>query len=170
MIKRGGRCLSGGFSGYTGWFNVFFPLISKQFNRFCAPYSASADYALAGLRESWTGMLATLHRQGDEGDVKGKQFGVSKLLALGIKAKQFGVMPSEDYPDGTDKVPMTWAYYDLEFPMEFVSGFVGYTMDADTKAVTPVLSWYLLDKTPEVKVQDADLGDQNAILEKLRCQ
>merc|ERR1712205_189926 len=102
MIKRGGRCLSGGFSGYTGWFNVFFPLISKQFNRFCAPYSASADYALAGLRESWTGMLATLHRQGDEGDVK---------------AKQFGVMPSEDYPDGTDKVPMTWAYYDLEFPM-----------------------------------------------------
>merc|ERR1712107_117134 len=37
-----------------------------------------------------------------------------------------------------------------EFPVEFVSGFVGYTRDPKTRAVMPVMSWYLLDKTTSV--------------------
>merc|ERR1712146_232793 len=89
---------------------------------------------------------------------------------MGSSGKKFAVMDSANYPDGTDKVPMTWEYYDLEFPMEFVSGFVGYTQDAETRAIMPVLSWYLLDKTPCVKVTD-DVGkDSKAVLEHLRAQ
>lgn len=155
MLKDGGRSGSGGFTGYTGWFNVFFPKIGKSFNRFCVPYSDSADYARAGLRGSWEPALrlfgSTEKRTGPNRD--------------------FVIQDAGDYPDGTDKVPMTWSYYDLKFPMEFVSGFVGYTQDPDTRAIMPVLSWYLLDKTPAVRVEEEALAaDPAACVESLRAQ
>jgi len=155
MLKRGGRAGSGGFTGYTGWFNVFFPKIEKSFNRFCVPYRDSADYARAGLRESWS--KPQFHR-------------FTKESTTGPK-RDFAVVDAFDYPDGTEKVPMTWNYYQLEFPMEFVSGFVGYTQDPDTRAIMPVLSWYLLDKTPGVKVEEAALAtDPGACIESLKAQ
>lgn len=177
MIKRGGRSGSGGFTGYTGWFNVFFPLmrfLRWTDNPFCVPYSESADYARAGLRESWVApgyAVPTQERRTRLQRVCRLRDAclqrVCRLRGADPRAadkfecegagddKKFAVMDSANYPDGTDQVPMTWEYYDIEFPMEFVSGFVGYTQDPETRAVMPVLSWYLLDKTPSVRIEDA---------------
>eukprot|EP00931_Biecheleriopsis_adriatica_P073793 TRINITY_DN48012_c0_g1_i1.p1 TRINITY_DN48012_c0_g1~~TRINITY_DN48012_c0_g1_i1.p1 ORF type:complete len:480 (-),score=69.98 TRINITY_DN48012_c0_g1_i1:31-1470(-) len=156
MLKRGGRAGSGGFTGYTGWFNVFFPKIKKSFNRFCVPYCDSADYARAGLRESWS---------------SGNKFYRNAQKSAADTERDFAVQHTSDYPDGTEKVPMTWNYHELEFPMEFVSGFVGYTQDPDTRAIMPVLSWYLLDKTPGVKVDEEALAvGPTACIESLRAQ
>lgn len=147
MIKRGGRHGSGGYSGFTGWFNVFFPIIRNRFNKFCVPYRNDIDYAGAGLKESWTSF-----RNIEEND------------------RKFDVQDTSDYPKGTDQIPMTWAYYDLEFPMEFVNGFIGFTQDPKTKAIMPVVSWYLLDKTPGVKVNEKDQGNPKDALKSLRAQ
>jgi len=147
MIKRGGRHGSGGYSGFTGWFNVFFPIIGKRFNKFCVPYRNDIDYASAGLKESWTSF-----RNSEEND------------------RKFDVQDTSDYPKGIDQIPMTWAYYDLEFPMEFVNGFIGFTQDPKTKAIMPVVSWYLLDKTPGVKVNEKDQGNPKDALKSLRAQ
>lgn len=152
MIKRGGRQGSGGFTGYTGWFNVFFPLIQKRPNRFCVPYSSSSDYIVAGLKESWQGMFMRQEDMGAEPEL------------------HFQVQDCNNYPDGTDTVPMTWEYHGLEFPMEFVSGFVGYTQDPVTRAIMPVLSWHLLDKTPSVKLQEKDVVSSEAAVESLLSQ
>jgi len=155
MLKRGGIRGSGGFTGYSGWFNVFFPMIGKSFNRFCLPYCDSADYARAGLRESWS---KPRHERNAADSTAGPK-------------RDFRVVDSVHYPDGIEKIPMTWNYYELEFPMEFVSGFVGYTQDPDTRAIMPVLSWYLLDKTPGVKLEEATLAaDPADRIETLRAQ
>jgi len=150
MIKRGGRHGSGGYSGFTGWFNAFFPIIENRFNRFCVPYRNDIDYASAGLKESWHSMFDRRHANEN--------------------VRKFDVQDDSLYPKGTDQIPMTWAYYDLEFPMEFVNGFVGFTQDPRTKAITPVVSWYLLDKTPGVKVNEKDQGNPKGALESLRAQ
>mmetsp|Transcript_30352 Transcript_30352/g.49409 ORF Transcript_30352/g.49409 Transcript_30352/m.49409 type:complete len:421 (-) Transcript_30352:358-1620(-) len=44
MIKTGATYGSGGYSWYSGWFNVFFPLVEKKWNGFCVPYSMKQDY------------------------------------------------------------------------------------------------------------------------------
>merc|ERR1712100_474024 len=129
--------------GFTGWFNAFFPIIENRFNRFCVPYRNDIDYASAGLKESWHSMFD--RRQANE------------------NMRKFDVQDDSLYPKGTDQIPMTWAYYDLEFPMEFVNGFVGFTQDPKTKAIMPVVSWYLLDKTPGVKVNEKDQGNQKVL-------
>merc|ERR1711865_1086600 len=95
---------------------------------------------------------------------------IGKRKGADEETREFSVQDSSVYPQGMDKIPMTWAYYDLEFPMEFVSGFVGFTQDPQTKAIMPVLSWYLLDKTPAVKVDAKDQGNPKEALESLRAQ
>merc|ERR1712000_376930 len=89
---------------------------------------------------------------------------------MGGSKREFEVQDSADYPDGTDTVPMIWEYHDLEFPMEFVSGFLGYTQDPETRAVMPVMSWYLLDKTPSVKLDGKDANSPEAAVASLHKQ
>ena len=51
MIKRGwhGRG-SGSASHYSGWINVFFPLMGKKWNEYCVPYEGSIDYIQKGFK------------------------------------------------------------------------------------------------------------------------
>ena len=46
MIKRGARNGSGGYTWFSGWFNILFPFISKvnEPNKYCVPYSMKLDY------------------------------------------------------------------------------------------------------------------------------
>merc|ERR1712187_462801 len=122
---------------------------SGHAHRYCQPYSHSADYATAGLKESWKGFG---ERRQDTSE------------------RHFAVQDASDYPDGRDIVPLTWEYYGMEFPMEFVSGFMGFTQDIETRAVMPIVSWYLLDKTPTVKLEEKDMGDPETIVASLREQ
>ena len=49
MIKRGARGGSGGYSWFSGWFNILFPFIQSRANRFCVPYSMDHAYVEQGL-------------------------------------------------------------------------------------------------------------------------
>eukprot|EP01084_Bolivina_argentea_P290545 499089_1 len=51
MIKRGSIYGSGAYSWFTGWFNVFFPFINKQWNRWCEPYNMDKTYVQQGLMD-----------------------------------------------------------------------------------------------------------------------
>ena len=52
MIKRGARHGSGGWSWYSGWFNVFYPIIRGSMNDYCVPYESSVAYVTSGLKKS----------------------------------------------------------------------------------------------------------------------
>merc|ERR1712193_52765 len=105
-----------------------------------------------------------------DSDNPDEQARANKRINPDENERKFDVQDASLYPKGTDQIPMTWAYYDLEFPMEFVNGFVGFTQDPNTKAITPVVSWYLLDKTPGVKVDEKDQGNPKDALKSLRAQ
>eukprot|EP01084_Bolivina_argentea_P196956 337606_1 len=49
MVKRGSTGGSGGYSWYSGWFNILFPFINKRWNRFCEPYSMDKSYVAQGF-------------------------------------------------------------------------------------------------------------------------
>ena len=55
MIKRGARYGSGGWEWYSGWINVFFPLVQGRMNQFCVPYESSCDYIQSGLNNAGRG-------------------------------------------------------------------------------------------------------------------
>merc|ERR1719336_356655 len=49
MVKQGAQHGSGGYSWFSGWFNVFYPYLgSGGSNRFCAPYSKEMRYESRG--------------------------------------------------------------------------------------------------------------------------
>ncbi len=47
MIKRGATFGSGAHSYFCGWFNVLFPYLEDEFNRYCTPYSMEQEYVMA---------------------------------------------------------------------------------------------------------------------------
>ena len=49
MIKRGAQGGSGGYSWYTGWFNILFPFLNSQDNKYCQPYSMDKRYVQQGF-------------------------------------------------------------------------------------------------------------------------
>ena len=51
MIKRGAEYGSGGYSWFSGWFNILFPFIRNKPNRFCVPYTMDKGYVEQGLNE-----------------------------------------------------------------------------------------------------------------------
>jgi hypothetical protein len=48
------------------------------------------------------------------------------------------------FPSGLSKVSVTWAYFDQEIPLEFNSGFLCAKQDPTTKAISPVICWYIM--------------------------
>ena len=52
MIKRGAIMRSGGYSFYSGWFNIFFPYLDKKWNEFCIPYAMNQKYVSQGFELS----------------------------------------------------------------------------------------------------------------------
>jgi len=49
MIKRGATGGSGGYSWYSGWFNILFPYLTDKKNEMCVPYEFKASYVQSGF-------------------------------------------------------------------------------------------------------------------------
>ena len=64
MIKRGATFGSGSWSWYSGWINVFFPIIRGKMNQYCVPYGISCDYVRKGLKKSGSGNDAQHYPKG----------------------------------------------------------------------------------------------------------
>jgi hypothetical protein len=58
----------------------------------------------------------------------------------------FGGMTTESFPSGLSVAPFTWYYYDLIFTMDFVAGFMGFSQNIATKALTPAIGWVVRDR------------------------
>jgi hypothetical protein len=48
---------------------------------------------------------------------------------------------TEVFPSGLARAPFLWKYFEQEFPMEFLGGFVGVRQDADSLALRPEIGW-----------------------------
>eukprot|EP01083_Nonionella_stella_P004853 14184_1 len=132
MVRRGALGGSGGIYGmtdlkrrhkvfYSGWFNIFFPLIcpqnwrgkdvEMQQNRYCVAYDDDAKYVQCGL----------------DGGVYGPHI--------------------EGYPRGVSSAPVK--YIDLssaepvEYPMKFIAGFLGCDQCEKTLEITPKVGWLI---------------------------
>lgn len=64
MIKKGAIYGSGAYSYYSGWVNVFFPLINQHFNPYCKPYKDNEEYVMSGLEQASHGMECGLYPNG----------------------------------------------------------------------------------------------------------
>eukprot|EP00487_Bulimina_marginata_P012455 TRINITY_DN8736_c0_g1_i2.p1 TRINITY_DN8736_c0_g1~~TRINITY_DN8736_c0_g1_i2.p1 ORF type:complete len:239 (-),score=21.83 TRINITY_DN8736_c0_g1_i2:231-947(-) len=124
MIKRGSRGGSGGYSWYTGWFNILFPFINSRPNRFCVPYAMDKSYVEQGLNARMRGM----GWGGGENDVG-------------------------DYPMGLASAPMVWDYNGKEIPMRFISGFCGYSQDPKSLEICPNVAWCVAYSLTEEEIK-----------------
>ncbi|PLX07907.1 MAG: hypothetical protein C0596_09220 [Marinilabiliales bacterium] len=52
----------------------------------------------------------------------------------------------EDFPTGMSTCDFTWIYYLLEIPMQFKSGFIGFSQN-DKMEIRPEISWYISDRS-----------------------
>ena len=152
MIKKGSVRGSGGYDYFSGWINTFFPFIGKELvdNPFCfdqpwpaisqklntknTPYYVNIDGSLeyaGGSSPNWRG--------GDE-SITGPQIG--------------------QYPNGLTACPVEWDYLGITLPMQFVSGFIGYTHDLKNDGIViPVVGWCMAH-TKDQKVVEGILKDK----------
>ena len=59
-----------------------------------------------------------------------------------------GASPSS-FPLGLARAPFDWMYYEEQFDMEFLGGFVGVAQDPDTLALRPEIGWAVRQKATE---------------------
>ena len=120
MCKLGGTHGSGATTWFNGWFNIFFPYINRQANRFCEPYSPQQRYVMP----------------------------VSNDMNNHTGSRAPGP-DCEDFGSGMSHAPVTWEYYGEEIPLEFSAGFTGATQDPETLEITPHVGWFITHKLPE---------------------
>jgi len=101
---------------YSGWFNVFFPLVNPSNggqkgafaeNKHCVAYQDSNDYVQCGL--------------------EGASYGGPKMETL---------------PSGISSAPVNLVL-DKEYEMKFVAGFFGVDQDEETLEVSPKIGWLI---------------------------
>jgi len=123
MIKRGAQHGSGGYSWFSGWFNIFFPYLgSGESNRFCTPYKSSKLYC---------GESVDMFSHGSGAGERGPDVG--------------------DFPTGRARAPVEWKCFGKDIPVELNAGFYGVAQDPDTLALRPYLNWAVMDKVPDQK-------------------
>jgi Domain of unknown function (DUF4419) len=106
---------SGG-NAVTGWITAFFP------------YFKDPKTSLPSCPDPW------LDRAGKD---------LQELLYPG-KDRERGLVSGpaiDQFPTGLAKVPLLWKYYDQEFDMELLAGFVGVAQDAQTLCLRPEIGW-----------------------------
>lgn len=120
MCKLGGTKGSGGRTWFNGWMNIFFPIIDRRWNAYCAPYSSRMGYAAEPLQ--WN----IRYNHGHDPSVAGPD--------------------TQDFPQGISTAPVIWDYLGSEINLEFKSGFVGASQDPETLVVSPCVSWAVVEK------------------------
>jgi hypothetical protein len=127
MCKRGGTSGSGSRTWFNGWFNILFPYILEQPNRYCIPYSPTNEYVQEGRDGGRYGMGAPPGVQGPD---------------------------VADFPPGIAKAPVVWDYYGKEIKLQFKAGFVGAMQDPESCTVTPCVGWYIAHEGGNESVMD----------------
>ena len=112
MIKRGAEHRSGGKSWYSGWFNILFPFVNKQWskewNEFCVPYAMDLDYVSSGDNNDYgKGVIPDNYPTG-----------IASAPVTWIR-QDIG----------------------KKFKMKFLAGFVGHTQDEESMEICPNVSW-----------------------------
>eukprot|EP01083_Nonionella_stella_P088737 247514_1 len=146
MVRRGAISGSFGMCGldniskrgdvfYSGWFNVFFPLLNahgmrglrmeRHDNRYCVPYTEQQQYVQLGLDG---------HGQGPK----------MELFASGLCAAPL------IYTDLADN--------DKQYKMKLIAGFIGVEQSKDTLEIVPKIGWMVGNQ----KVCN-DTGDHDAL-------
>lgn len=64
-------------------------------------------------------------------------------------ARPFGGINTDSFPGSLAKAPFIWHYYDQEYQMDFLAGFIGYTQDEQTLAIRPKIGWAVRDQAAE---------------------
>ena len=114
MIKRGARYGSGGWSWYSGWINIFYPIVDSKKNEYCVPYDSTCDYVTSGVKKAGRGK------------------------------------DTNAYPTGLSSAPVLWKYYDLEFKLKFIGGFIGVKQDTKNgNELSPMVGWVIGEQTKE---------------------
>jgi hypothetical protein len=54
---------------------------------------------------------------------------------------KYGGIRTEHFPGGLVRVPLTWAFFETSYPMEFLTGFVGVRQDRQTLVLRPEIGW-----------------------------
>jgi len=150
MIKRGAVHGSGGYSFFAGWFNIFFPFTDGSRNRYCEPYREDAAYVQEQLADG-------MKSKKEEPDLS--KLSEREREQMRWQMRRGGRMRGgdiNDYPSAISAAPVKWSYYSKTYPMEFRSGFVGVKQDAKDGCLSPVVGWWIVDLSPEVKADSAD--------------
>lgn len=56
---------------------------------------------------------------------------------------------SDDFPRGMSSVPFVWNYFDTEYDMMFLAGFLGISQDEDSKTLEPEIGWVVYELPKE---------------------
>ncbi|XP_077992514.1 uncharacterized protein LOC144446589 [Glandiceps talaboti] len=56
-------------------------------------------------------------------------------------------MTTDDFPTGLSAAPFIWEYFDEEFKMKFIGGFMGYSQDSESLVLRPELGWAVVENT-----------------------
>jgi hypothetical protein len=108
MCKRGSTGGSGGYTWFTGWFNIFFPYLKEnEVNCYCVPYSTSLDYVREGRVPNSRSMVPDIRYFPDglsTAPVKWMYFGKEILLEF----KSGFICAKQDPETKTISANMAW--------------------------------------------------------------
>uniref|UniRef100_A0A7S2N0V3 DUF4419 domain-containing protein n=1 Tax=Helicotheca tamesis TaxID=374047 RepID=A0A7S2N0V3_9STRA len=77
-------------------------------------------------------------------------YGMSSLKdAMGSFQRPFCGPSPDDFSIGRSKCPFVWKYYGEEIGCDFIGGFIGISLDPDTKAVKAEMGWEVVESTFE---------------------
>ncbi|XP_077997545.1 uncharacterized protein LOC144450727 [Glandiceps talaboti] len=65
----------------------------------------------------------------------------------GSSREIFGAMTTSSFPTGLSAAPFIWEYFDEEFKMKFIGGFMGFSQDTESLALRPELGWAVVENT-----------------------
>jgi hypothetical protein len=137
MCKLGGTNGSGRRTWFNGWINIFFPIINRRWNPYCVPYSNRMGYAAEPLE--WN----IRYKRSHDPTVAGPD--------------------TQDFPLGVSSAPVIWEYFGSVIRLEFKSGFIGASQDADTLTISPCVRWAVVEKAETKKTSrrnEKDAGDE----------
>ena len=70
----------------------------------------------------------------------------NRWLEKPIDLDCFKGLTSDKFPSGLSKAPFVWHYFNQEFNMSFVGGFLAVTQDPETLYLRPQLGWAVVDE------------------------
>ena len=150
---------------YSGWFNIFFPLINPtnrngnegKFadNPHCVAYSDSNDYVTCGVTGGAYGMTVNVHNIFFNPSVLSVfdhitifDFMCCTDLCCSLHEYVSSGPKMEQLPSGISSAPVEWIdeKEGKNYDLKFVAGFIGCSQDEKTLEVSPKIGWLISEK------------------------